>query len=187
MRIVSEKDEGIFDAMNKGIALARGEFLWFLNAGDAILDGSFLDELKWNKDFYFGGVLITRGGKPVKRVMPRRIAAIPILSLFGQVACHQSMIVRKAKSPRYDLSYRYVSDYDWSVKILRTRGIACERVDRYWVDYDLDGVSTRNAERCWFERRAVMQAHYGAWTRPILSARHAWFRLKELIKKRIGR
>jgi glycosyltransferase involved in cell wall biosynthesis len=186
-RLVSEKDKGIFDAMNKGIALAKGEFLWFLNAGDCVLDGSFLERLEWDRDFYFGGVLITRHGKEIKHVMPRPQAAIPVLSLFGQVACHQSMIVRKSKTVEYDLAFRFVSDYDWSIRILKQPGVRVERVPSYWVDYELDGFSTRNAEKCWDERIQVIRKHFGLWTVPVMRSRRAWFRLKERIKKGLGR
>lgn len=185
-RVVSEKDAGIFDAMNKGIDLAQGEFLWFLNAGDSILDGSFLQSLAWDRDFYYGGVLITLNGREVRRMMPSRFAN-PALSVFGQLACHQSMLVRKSKAVKYDLQYRFVSDYDWSVRILKRGDVRPSLVPAYWVDYELDGFSTRNAERCWEERVRVMRSQFGAWTVPVMLVRRQWFRVKERIKRLLGR
>lgn len=171
--LVSEPDRGIFDAMNKGIARARGEFLWFLNAGDTVRDADFLDALDWSRDFHYGGAVLCEGGRETKRLMPRaRIGRWS--SLRGQVACHQSMIVRRSLAPAYDLRYRHVGDFDWSLRILQTPGLRIGFVPRYWVDYEVGGFTSRNAAACWRENFAIFQRQYGAWSLPIAAA--LWLR-----------
>lgn len=185
-RVVSEKDGGIYDAMNKGLDLSRGEFVLFLNAGDSIADHGFLDSIAWDADFYYGGVVIRAGDKVVKRVMPGAFFP-PLRSVFGQIACHQCMLVRKTHSPPYDLRYRFTADMDWSIRILRRPGLRKKRVMSYWVNYELDGVSTRNASLCWDERISMIRNHFGAWTLPISRTLRIWNAMKMRIKTALKR
>ncbi len=180
-RVVSEKDSGIYDAMNKGLAMSRGEFVLFLNAGDSIADRDFLNRLTWEDDFYYGGVVIRAGDKVVKRDMPA-VFFPPIRSLFSQIACHQCMLVRKTHSPPYNLRYRLTADLDWSIRILRRPGLRKKRVESYWVNYELDGLSTRNADRCWDERIVIIRAHFGAWTVPVSRVVRAWYASKAIAR-----
>jgi hypothetical protein len=70
-------------------------------------------------------------------------------------------------APAYDLRYRLVSDMDWSIRILRSPGLRKRRIARLWVNYELDGRSTRNAKKCWQERIALIREHFGPWTVPL--------------------
>lgn len=184
-KLVSEPDKGIYDAMNKGIALARGEFVWFLNAKDTIHDAAFLERLDWQRDFYYGGVVLRDGNRETKRLMPKPRVG-PYSSLFGQVACHQSMLVRRTVAPTYDTRYRFVADFDWSIRILRTKGLRAQRVESYLVNYEIDGVSRRNASRCWQENIAILARNYGRWTLPLAYSLYARFLLKERLKRLLG-
>ena len=183
-RIYSEPDRGIYDAMNKGMANASGEFIWFLNAKDTIHDGAFLGTLDWSQDFYYGGVVLRNGEREVKRLMPRPEIG-PHSSLIGQVACHQSMIVRRSLAPAYDLRYRFVADFDWSIRILGFRGLKSQRIESHWVNYELDGLSSRNVAKCWKENIDILTRNYGAWARPWAYGLYARFRLKAGVKKLI--
>ena len=183
-KLISEPDKGIYDAMNKGMANASGEFIWFLNAKDTIHDGAFLGTLDWSQDFYYGGVVLRNGEREVKRLMPRPEIG-PHSSLIGQVACHQSMIVRRSLAPAYDLRYRFVADFDWSIRILGFRGLKSQRIESHWVNYELDGLSSRNVAKCWKENIDILTRNYGAWARPWAYGLYARFRLKAGVKKLI--
>jgi len=103
------------------------------------------------------------------------------------VACHQSMLVRRTLAPVYDLRYRFVSDFDWSIRILRIPGIRTHRLDRYWVNYELDGLSARNAMKCWKENLAILAERYGFLALPLAYLRFGAFIFKERAKRLLPR
>lgn len=119
---VSEKDQGIYDAMNKAVALARGEWLFFLNAGDAIADQRTLFDVALaidiapGVDVVYGDVLYC-GERGVQRrrfhwVSRRRL-------LFGDL-CHQAAFVRRDLFGRcglFDTSLLYNADFDWFLRV----------------------------------------------------------------------
>ncbi len=180
-QLVSERDQGIYDAMNKGMRLATGEFLWFLNAADTIHDGSFLQQIEWHHDFYYGGVVLKDGEKTVNKIMPKANLSATS-SLFGQVACHQSMMVRKSMAPAYDLRYRLVSDFDWSIRILKTKDIRTCLLPSYWINYELDGISSQNVEKCWRENIEILQRNYPWVGFPIAIGLYLRFLAKRKLK-----
>lgn len=124
---LSEKDEGIYDAMNKGIKLATGKYLWFLNAGDMVFSETTLTELFLvvkDKDFdviYGDTELIDENGRSFGlRQLKRPPENLTWKSMInGMVITHQSLIVKRTIAPLYDTKYRYVADIDWLIKVLQ--------------------------------------------------------------------
>lgn len=118
-RLVSEPDRGIYDAMNKGLALANGELVVFLNAGDAFADADTLAAVETayrrhrRPDVLYGDVWLEH---PDGR---RELRAYPDLSgrfLWRNTVVHQTIFARRdlfARTGPFDVRYRYCADFDW--------------------------------------------------------------------------
>jgi len=121
-KIVSEPDKGIYDAFNKGIFHASGDYIQFLNSGDTLVSFSFLkksiEELEKNLEVAF-----THGDV---NFIDKLVSTIPMQPTFrnigrGMPYWHQTMITRKKifqLTGLFDISYRYAADYDFVVKLL---------------------------------------------------------------------
>lgn len=146
---LSEKDTGIYDAMNKGIHLSSGTYTVFMNAGDAFRDRSTLQHVKDRlatrsprPDVLFGGAtLILRNGREVYR-SPRDIHAY---LWHGLPAYHQATyyLSSRLKSTRYDTAYRICGDY-YIVAKLYLQGIQPSYLDRSLVNFRVGDTSYRN-------------------------------------------
>ncbi|MGB4839007.1 MAG: glycosyltransferase family 2 protein, partial [Saprospiraceae bacterium] len=101
LRVFSEPDKGLYDAMNKAIQKAKGEYIIFLNAGDVFYDEGTLTQVftKSNgEDFIYGNtVVVGKGGKtrPYHKKKPDQSVVSYRSFINGMVICHQSMIVRR--------------------------------------------------------------------------------------------
>lgn len=116
---ISERDQGIYDAMNKGLALASGEWINFLNGGDTFynettLETIFLDNIS-NSNFIYGDSINVREGFQ-KYITPVKLSRHSLKKSMG--LCHQAVFVRKAIAPMYDLSYKYKAEYNWVIDII---------------------------------------------------------------------
>ena len=114
-KVISEPDKGIYDAMNKGIARAKGQFILFLNAGDTFADNTVIEQIKAassaQTDFIFGD------SYEFGRYKPARSSKIE----YGMFTHHQAMLYRRDKlgELRYDLRYEIASDYDFTARFLQ--------------------------------------------------------------------
>ena len=126
--IVSERDKGIYDAMNKGIALATGDYLCFLNAGDAFYAPDTLQtivdaiaEEKVLPDVLYGDTAVVDAERNFVRM--RRLKAPKELNWRsfknGMLVCHQAFYARREIAPMYNLKYRLSSDVDWCIKVMK--------------------------------------------------------------------
>jgi glycosyltransferase involved in cell wall biosynthesis len=119
-------DSGLYDAMNKGMDLATGQYLWFINAGDEIYDNETLSKIfnaeATNAEIFYGETLIIEQNR--NEVGMRRQAIPEKLNWKslkkGMVVSHQSFIVRKEIAPYYDLKYNCSADIDWVIKSLKS-------------------------------------------------------------------
>lgn len=168
---VSEPDKGLYDAMNKGIRAATGDYLWFVNAGDTVYEQDALTRifggsLPTAADVYYGETLmLDAAGQPIglrKKSLPR--GGLTWRSLErGMVVCHQSFIVRREIAPLYDTErYRLAADIDWVIVCLQR---ASSVVDTGFIlsCFAPGGVSTRRRRASWRERWTIMQRRYGLW------------------------
>lgn len=168
VRIVSEKDKGLYDAMNKGLHLARGKYVLFLNAGDTFHSdvslAAYLKAAEKNPDIIYGDTDIVDSER--RFISPRHLSVPERLTRGsfkrGMLVCHQAFMVRRALAPDYDLSYRFSADYDWEVKcISSTSPDKCVNLHRVTIDYLSDGLTDNNKLKSLRERFEIMKRHYG--------------------------
>lgn len=179
LRILSEPDNGIYDAMNKGLEMARGRYVLFLNAGDELADpdtlAAYSAGIASESDIVYGDTTIhdARGRylRPRHHSAPERLTADSFKN--GMLVCHQAFLVRREIAPKYDLQYRLSADYDWCISCLRNADPAkIYNLHRVTVHYLEEGATTRNRFRSLSERFMVMGRRYG-W--PTAVSRHLFF------------
>lgn len=185
--VVSEPDKGLYDAMNKGIRLATGNYLCFLNAGDCFHNNDTLqriaDSLPDNTlpDVVYGETaLVDEQGKFMRM---RRLSAPERLNWKsfrqGMLVCHQAFFARRELIEPYDLQYRFSADFDWCIRIMK-KATKLHNTHLTLVDYLHEGITTRNHKASLKERFYIMTRHYG-WLSTLLF--HAWFVVRSIIKK----
>ena len=139
---ISEPDKGIYDAMNKGILLANGEFINFMNAGDYFISNTTIDTIFksqfYNEDIIYGAVeMRNRSNKEILK--PKHLDYIKQRMVF----CHQSTFVKLnlMKKYKFDDSYKIVADYDFFLKNYFNKSTFRE-IDVIVSSYDNNGISS---------------------------------------------
>jgi len=182
---VSEKDRSLYDAMNKGMAKATGEYLWFINAGDIpynnlVLSKIFLPTENY-ADIYYGETMVVDGdGDELglrRKPLPDKLSWKSFRG--GMVVCHQSIIVRAAIAPPYQLRFRYAADIEWVISCLK---LANEIVNTHLIlsQFQSGGISTRMRRNSLKERFTIMREHFGLFSTLIS---HAGFAVDAIIKR----
>lgn len=168
--IVSEADKGIYDAMNKGLKLATGEYLWFLNAGDQIADIEVVEKLhlafKSNASIYFSDTeLINQNGQILglrsqltPHLLPKKLHWRQFK--YGMLVCHQSFIVKQKIAPNYLLNHHYSADIDWEIKCLKASE-STEYLFFYLSKYLIGGFSVKNLKASLLDRFKILESHFG--------------------------
>ena len=185
--VVSEPDKGLYDAMNKGIRLATGDYLCFLNAGDSFHEDDTLQQMVHSihtlqlPDVLYGETeLVDHEGHFLRM---RRLQAPEHLTWKsfrqGMLVCHQAFFPRRDLVMPYDLRYRFSADFDWCIKIMKKSKVL-HNTHLTLIDYLAEGMTTRNHQASLKERFLIMARHYG-WASTV--AHHAWFALRLLLKK----
>ena len=186
--IVSERDKGIYDAMNKGIALATGDYLCFLNAGDSFYAPDTLHKLADTAaacnelpHVLYGETAEVNDAREFVRM--RRLQAPDNLTWRsfkdGMLVCHQAFYARRDIAPMYDLKYRLSSDVDWCIKVMKVSS-KLVKTEGIVVNYLQNGLSLKHHRASLVERFKVMSSHYGLL--PTIG-RHIWFVLRAIIKR----
>lgn len=180
LRWVSEPDRGIYDAMNKGLRMAAGEYVWFLNAGDFLHHpgalASVLQVVPEGEVFYGDTEMIRSDGQSLgirRGGVPEKLTKNDLLT--GMLVSHQSVIVRRNLAPEFDLRYRIVGDLDWMIRILAHRDIRVVNLHQVVSRFATGGTSGKHWRRAMLERWNCLRRHFGFW--PTLWA-HVWIILK---------
>ncbi len=146
LRFVSERDSGLYDAMNKGIAMANGRYAIFLNSGDIfhteITEATrYLARQKNNEAMYIGDALLDFGGGHKIRRSAKRGWYI----YHSLPASHQAIFfpVSGLKKYPYDLQYKVYSDYALAAKMYKA-GYSFKRLPGLVSEFSMGGISTSN-------------------------------------------
>lgn len=182
-RVISEPDKGLYDAMNKGIKTATGDYIWFINAGDTLSSADTVQAIVANiskkktlPEVIYGETEIIDGEGHF--IGMRRLKAPQKLTWksfkMGMLVCHQSFIVKRSIAPEYNLEYRFSSDYDWAIRSLKeAKNIQNSRMTlSHFLD---EGMTSKNRKASLKERYKIMCKYYGKVTTSFL---HGWFAVR---------
>lgn len=177
LRYVSEKDNGIYDAMNKGISMANGRFALFLNSGDILHPESVevIRQLAQERDnaMYIGDALLDFGdGTKIRRSAKRGWYIYHSLP-----ASHQAIFFPMSglKTYPYDLQYKVSSDYALAARMFKA-GFRFKRLQGLVSEFSMGGVSTSNNLELCRDARNVQ--------RKILHVPGFWAELSYLLRLR---
>ena len=179
---ISESDNGIYDAMNKGLSIATGDYICFLNAGDGFQNSSILanlaEKLKLDQlpDIIYGETdLINSDGEVFSA---RRLKAPQKLTWksfrMGMLVCHQAFIVKRNIAPEYDLQYHFSADFDWCIRCMKIAESIVNSNLRL-IKYQYEGATTANRKASLKERYKIMCKYYGTFVTMNL---HLWFAIR---------
>lgn len=169
LKFISEKDNGLYDAMNKGLKMATGKFVWFMNSGDGIYAAAAVEMLKkqpQGADVLYGETMLIDGqGIPIglrsektTRILPAKMTRHSMIK--GMVVCHQSFIPQRNITAPYNLKYRFSADIDWVISCLE-KAAAIHNCNMILANYLVGGLSVQNQKTGWKERWKIYVAHYG--------------------------
>ncbi|MFN4254802.1 MAG: glycosyltransferase family 2 protein [Saprospiraceae bacterium] len=169
LRWISERDKGLYDAMNKGLRLATGDFVQFLNCGDHLHRPDTIEKLAAladpETDVIFGETLLVNDlrepagtmSELSTRRLPEKLTWRSYLG--GMLVVHQSFIPRRAIAPEY-MADNLCADYDWCIKILK-KSRKNARFSGIITDYLMGGMSKQRHRQSLRDRFAVMRQHFG--------------------------
>lgn len=197
IHLIKEPDKGLYDAMNKALLNAEGDYICFLNAGDTFHHPDTLkrivENINWNKDkkqnpaiIYGETDIVDEKGNFIRH---RRLQSPEHLNwrsfLEGMLVCHQSFYVRTdlGRQELYNMNYRFSADFDWCIRLMKraqTNHLELHNTHEILTDYLNEGMTTKNHKKSLWERLHIMARHYG-WYATI--KQHLWFVLRALIKR----
>ena len=194
--IKSEPDRGLYDAMNKGLQLATGDYVVFLNAGDVLPTDETLENISNDVNersdgrlpavLYGDTNIVDNNGELLR---PRRLVPPDDLSWrsfrHGMLVCHQAFYVRTdiAKAEPYNLKYRFSADVDWCIRVMKRaekEGLPLLRLPEVVVNFLDGGMTNKNHRASLIERFNVMSHHYGLMSTILM---HIWFVARAVLKK----
>jgi glycosyltransferase involved in cell wall biosynthesis len=166
----SEKDNGIYDAMNIGLAKATGQYVWFLNSGDLVYDNQTLSLLHQcfenNWDVIYGETLMVDaeykeiGKRSVISGKPLPETLVYNSFSYGMSVGHQSIIAKTSLAPQYNLKWKHVADIDWVLNMLKNKP-STSKTEFIISRFALDGHSSQNRKSANKERYHLLKEHYG--------------------------
>lgn len=147
---ISEKDSGIYNAQNKGLKLAKGEYLYFLNSGDALHKDSTLETVFGNDPhdtFICGSFYMEQKGELTPDTSYKdRDWHIAIYELFSGFLCHQAFFIHRSNFEQfglYDESLKVVADWKLFFQGIAINQLPVKYVDTFVVIYNMEGFSTQ--------------------------------------------
>lgn len=185
--VQSEPDKGLYDAMNKGLALSKGEYVIFLNAGDSFASEDTLQRYadgtaNGTADIVYSDTLLVNDKR---QIVGKRHLSVPKRLTFrsfasGMLVCHQAFCVRRALTEPYNLNYRFSADYEWCLRCLRKSDPhRCVNLCTTGIHYLTDGLTDKNRKASLKERYQIMCRYYG--TLPTM-IRHIYFFIRSAIR-----
>ena len=193
--IQSEPDHGLYDAMNKGLHKATGDYLVFLNAGDTLHADDTLTTLTSHllpltshlspAVIYGDTAIVDSEGKflHLRRLRPPKQLTWRSFKQ-GMLVCHQAFYVRTdiAQQEDYDLQYRHSADVDWCIRVMKRAEemrLPLVNTNTILADFMEGGNTTQNHRASLKERYQVMCHHYGKASTIVM---HAWFLVRQLFR-----
>ena len=193
VQVTSEPDKGIYDAMNKGLRSADGDYVCFLNAGDFLPSPDTASKIAQQVAAAGGSPAVLYGDTDIvdgegRFLHHRRLAPPENLSWRsfrqGMLVCHQAFYARTdfAIATPYNEQYRYSADVDWCIRVMKAaekENVPLLNLKMVVANYRQEGQTTLHHRESLLERYRVMEHHYGRLQTLLL---HSWFAVRALFK-----
>lgn len=162
---ISEPDGGIYDAMNKGLALATGDYVLFMNSGDEIYAPETVKDIFETEDaadIYYGETEMYND--KWESLGQRRHCAPENFNWrsfkYGMSVGHQAIYIKRSITEPYNLSYKYSSDIDWIIKAAK-KASSIVNTHMYVAKYLVGGMSKKKHMASLKERFSIFSRYYG--------------------------
>ena len=193
VQVTSEPDKGIYDAMNKGLRSADGDYVCFLNAGDFLPSSDTASKIAQQVAAAGGLPAVLYGDTDIvdgegRFLHHRRLAPPENLTWRsfrqGMLVCHQAFYARTdfAIATPYNEQYRYSADVDWCIRVMKAaekENVPLLNLKMVVANYRQEGQTTLHHRESLLERYRVMEHHYGRLQTLLL---HSWFAVRALFK-----
>ena len=192
--LMSEPDNGIYDAMNKGLRSLDGDYVCFLNAGDFLPAPDIASRINGQCSMVNGqSPAVLYGDTDIvdgegRFLHHRRLAPPEHLTWksfrHGMLVCHQAFYARTdfAIATPYNQKYRYSADVDWCIRIMKAaaqENVPLLNLHMVVVNYTQEGQTTLHHRESLLERYHVMESHYGRVQTFLM---HCWFVVRSVFK-----
>ena len=166
--LVSESDDGIYDAMNKGIKLAKGDIIGFLNSDDFYANNEVISKVvsEFKKepslDACYADLIYVNQSNKSKIVRNFKSSEFK-QGLFSKGWCppHPTFFVRRSVYEHYgnfDLNYRIASDVDLMMRFLEIHKIKSRHIPEVWVKMRMGGTTNKNFKNIWAQNQEVLSS-----------------------------
>ena len=142
---VSEKDNGIYDAQNKGVLKAKGNYMLFLNSGDSLVSSYVLQKISsvfsGGKSFYYGNLILDKGKSKENHLAP---SEIDIDFMLNSTFWHPCVFIKSNLFKQfglYNTSFKIVGDYEFFIRCLLKPNITTEYINEFITEFDGNGIS----------------------------------------------
>ncbi|MBK0378019.1 glycosyltransferase family 2 protein [Mucilaginibacter segetis] len=164
-KFASEKDNGIYDAMNKGLKLATGDYIIFMNSGDEFYSSDTVSTVFKSgddADIYYGETeMVNRERESLGQRRHKAPDKFNWRSFkLGMSVSHQAIYIKRALVEPYDTAYQLSADIDWIIKAAK-KAKKIIKVDGFVAKYLVGGMSKLKHRKSLLERFAIMKKHYG--------------------------
>ncbi|MBC8985442.1 glycosyltransferase [Pedobacter sp. N36a] len=166
---LSEPDRGIYHAMNKGIKMATGEYLLFLNSGDSLYNADVLKtvnhEINGAHDIYYGDIIYDEISKQTVRTFPDRLT---FGFFYEHNLSHQASFIRRTLFDEffyYNESFKIVSDWEFFIYAICKKDVPYQHINSILTNYDATGLSSNvdNHVGMRKERAATLDKYFPAF------------------------
>jgi glycosyltransferase involved in cell wall biosynthesis len=163
--LITEKDEGIYDAMNKGLARANGDYILFMNSGDELYSPDTVTQVfatAEDADIYYGETeMIDAEGKSLGQRRHKAPEKLVHKSFkYGMSVSHQAIYIRRSITQSFNEDYQLSADIDWILNAIK-KAKSIVNVHQYVAKYLVGGMSKTRHSQSLMERFEIMKKHYG--------------------------
>ncbi len=164
-KLISEKDEGIYDAMNKGLALATGDYVLFMNSGDELYSSDTVADVfasAENADIYYGETeMIDANGKSLGQRRHKAPEQFTWRSFkYGMSISHQAIYIKRSVTELFNRKYELSADIDWILNAAK-KAKTIVNTHQYVAKYLVGGMSKARHRQSLSERFDIMKHYYG--------------------------
>jgi glycosyltransferase involved in cell wall biosynthesis len=164
-KLISEKDEGIYDAMNKGLVASTGDYVLFMNSGDELYSKDTVAQVfasANNADIYYGETeMFNSGGKSLGQRRHKAPANFSWRSFkYGMSVSHQAIYVKRSIAEPFNRKYQLSSDIDWILNAAK-KAKSIVNTHQYVAKYLVGGMSKKRHRQSLAERFDIMKHYYG--------------------------